>query len=196
MIQLYDEALHDALTTAFSANVAIVPVAEFWNVISMHYEGRLQLPAICISRSSNTIDPEMKSWVSSRLGMTDRIYRNKALTEQAIPLVLNYNLTLLATKQHDIDELTSEVIFFIVNKPRVTITIPYGSDRPVNAQISIVGDVTDSSTRDTFSTTGILYQVIIPIRMIGANIYNVEKRNLRFLRAELGIENNDMKEEI
>lgn len=196
MIQLYDEALHDALTTAFSANVAIVPVAEFWNVISMHYEGRLQLPAICISRSSTTIDPEMKSWVSSRLGTTDRVYKNKALTEQAIPLVLNYNLTLLATKQHDIDELTSEVIFFIVNKPRVTITIPYGSDRPVNAQISIVGDVTDSSTRDTFSTTGILYQVIIPIRMIGANIYNVEKRNLRFLRAGLGIENNDMKEEI
>lgn len=196
MIQLYDEALHDTLKNSFSSFVAIVPVNDFWNVISMHRENKLQLPAICISRSSQTIDPEMKSWVSSRMGTVDRIQQHRAFTEQALPLVLNYNLTLLATKQHDIDELTSEVIFFIVNKPRVTITLPYGSDRPVNAQLSIVGDVTDSSMRDGFSDTGILYQTIIPIRLIGANIYNIEKRNLRFLRAELGIENNDMKEEI
>lgn len=196
MIQLYDEAIYDRLKEAFKAHVFIVPVAEYWGVVAMHNEGRLQMPAICISRSGQTIDTEMKSWVIGRLGLVDRIYKNKAITEQAIPLVLNYNLTILATRQHDIDELTSEVIFLIVNKPRVTITIPYGSERTVNAQLSIVGDVTDSSARDTFSESGILYQSIVPVRLVGANIFNIEHRNLRFIKPELGIENNDMKEEI
>lgn len=196
MIQLYDEALHDTLVDSFNSFVKIVPVAEFWRVIAMHEENRLQLPAICISRSNQTVDNEMKSWITSRMGLVDRISKHKAVTEQTIPLVLNYNLTLLATKQHDIDELTSEVIFLIVNKPRITITVPYGSGRTINAQMSISGEVTDNSLRDTFSDTGILYQTIIPLRLIGANIFNIEKRNLRYLRAELGIENNDIKEEI
>lgn len=196
MIQLYDEAIYDRLKEAFKAHVFVVPVTEYWGVVAMHNEGRLQMPAICISRSGQTIDTEMQSWVIGRLGLVDRIHKNKAITEQAIPLVLNYNLTLLATRQHDIDELTSEVIFLIVNKPRVTITIPYGSERTVNAQLSIVGDVTDSSARDTFSESGILYQSIVPVRLVGANIFNIEHRNLRFIKPELGIENNDMKEEI
>ena len=196
MIQLYDEALLDYLTYNFSDNVKIVPVAEYWRVIAMHKENSLQLPSICISRSNQAVDPELKSWVTSRMGMIDRVEKHRLITEQSMPISLNYNLTLLATKQDDIDELTSEVIFLIVNNPRVTITIPYGSNRNVNAQISMTSDVTEASLRDTFSDTGILYQTIIPIRLIGANIYNIENRNLKYLRWELGIENNEIKEEI
>lgn len=196
MIQLYDEALLDYLINNFSDNVKIVPVAEYWRVIAMHKENSLQLPSICISRSNQAVDPELKSWVTSRMGVVDRVEKHRLITEQSMPISLNYNLTLLATKQDDIDELTSEVIFLIVNNPRVTITIPYGSNRNVNAQISMSSDITEASLRDTFSDTGILYQTIIPIRLIGANIYNIENRNLKYLRWELGIENNEIKEEI
>lgn len=196
MIQLYDEALLDYLVNSFSNDVKIVPVSEFWRVIAMHKENSLQLPSICISRSNQAVDPELKSWVTSRMGMIDRVEKHRLVTEQSMPISLNYNLTLLATKQDDIDELTSEVIFLIVNKPRVTITIPYGSNRTVNAQISMSGDITEGSLRDTFSDTGILYQTVIPIRMIGANLYNIENRNLRYLRWELRIKNNKIKEEI
>lgn len=196
MIQLYDEALLDYLVNSFSNDVKIVPVSEFWRVIAMHKENSLQLPSICISRSNQAVDPELKSWVTSRMGMIDRVEKHRLVTEQSMPISLNYNLTLLATKQDDIDELTSEVIFLIVNKPRVTITIPYGSNRNVNAQISMSGDITEGSLRDTFSDTGILYQTVIPIRMIGANLYNIENRNLRYLRWELRIKNNKIKEEI
>lgn len=196
MIQLYDEALYDYFKASFEASVAITPVSEFWRVIAMHKENRLQLPAVCISRSSNTYDSELKSWVIGRKGRTDRVERNKLITEQALPLLLNYNLTLLATTRDDIDELTSEVIFLILNKPTVRVKIPYGSERDIKSQISINGEVQDSSLLDTFSDTGILYQSVIPVKMLGANIFNLEKRNLRYLKWSLGTNLNQIKEEI
>lgn len=195
MIQLYDEALFDYLQTAFDIEIQVVGVSDFWRVVAMHKEAQLQLPAICVSRSSNTRDEELKSWVIGRRGRTDRIEKNKRITEQALPLVLNYNLTLLATTQDDIDELTSEVIFLILNKPKVSVQIPYGSERDTNAQITIHGDVTNDSLSDSFSDTGILYQTVIPIKMLGANIFNLEKRNLRFLKWNLSPHSNNIKEE-
>lgn len=196
MIQLYDEALHDYLKESFVGEVAIVPVANFWQTVAMHKEGRLQLPAICISRSASTRDTELRSWVLGRKGRTDRVQSHRLITEQAMPILLNYNLTLLATTQDDIDELTSEVIFLILNKPKLSVCIPYGSERTSNAQLGIDGDITDASLRDTFSDTGILYQSIVPVKMYGANIFNLEKRNLRYLEWSIGGIDKTIKEEI
>lgn len=196
MIQLYDEAILDWLTGSFNDEVKIVPVADYWRVIAMYKEQQLQLPAICISRNNQSIDTELKSWTMSRMGLVDKVSNHRLVTEQSLPLLLNYNLTLLATKQDDIDELTSEVIFLIINKPRIAITIPYGSEHDVFANVDIDGQVQDSSLRDTFSDTGILYQSIIPIKVIGANVFNIENRRLRYLRTELRISKNPTKEVI
>lgn len=196
MIQLYDEAIHDYLRAAYKAEVAIVPVSDYWRVIAMHKETQLQLPAICISRQANTRDSELKSWVIGRKGRTDRIQGHRLITEQALPLLLNYNLTVLTTTQDDNDELISEIIFLILNRPKVSVLIPYGSERTINAQISIDGDITNDTLRDTFSNTGILYQSVIPVKMMGANIFNLEKRNLRYLEWSVGTELSTIKEEI
>lgn len=196
MIQLYDEALFDYFKSAFVGEVAIVPVSNFWEVVAMHKENRLQLPAICLSRAGQTRDTELKSWVIGRKGRTDRIQSHKLITEQAMPLLLNYNITLLATTQDDIDELTSEAIFLILNKPKLSVCIPYGSERTTNVQLGVDGEIQDASNRDTFSETGILYQTIIPLKMYGANIFNLEKRNLRFLEWSVGGIDKTIKEEI
>jgi hypothetical protein len=194
MIQLYDEALADYLKAAFEGSVSIVPVSEYWQVIAMHKEGQLQLPAICISRATGTGDPELQSWVIGKKGRADRVRDHKLVYEQALPLSLRYNLTVLTTTQDDSDELTSEVIFLILNKPRVLVKIPYGSERDTHGQIMVSGELTDGSLRDSFSATGILYQSIIPVKMLGANIFNLEKRNLRFLQWDVGA-NPQTKEE-
>jgi len=193
---LYDEAVLDFLRQAFNSAVNVVPVSEFWRVIAMKEEGGLQLPAICISRNSNTKDNELNSWVIGRRGRVDRVQGHRLINEQAIPMQLTYNLTLLASTQDDIDELTSESIFLISNKPRVSVKIPYGSERETHAQIHVSGEITDTSTRDMFSDTGILYQSIIPIKMLGANIFNLEKKNLRYLKWSVGTEISNIKEEI
>lgn len=182
MIQLYDEAVYDYFSSTVSSELAVVPVSEFWSVIAMHKEGRLQLPAICLSRTNHDKDSELQSWVIQRRGRVDKVVDNKLLAEQALPLSLYYNITLLATTQDDIDELTSEVTFLIINRPTVQVTIPYGSNRDVHSQISINGEIKTSSTVDSFSSTGILYQAIIPVKIVGANIFNVEKRNLRYIK--------------
>lgn len=186
MVQLYDEALLDYLSSHFSAEVSIIPVSDYWRVIAMHKEGRLSLPALCLSRSNNTPDREMGAWVIGRKGRTDRIQNHRRITEQALPITLEYNITVLTTTQDDLDELTSEVMFLLINSPRISIKIPYGSERKINAQIYVRGEVQDSSLRDTFSVTGILYQSIVPVRLLGANIFNIEERNLRYLKWSIG----------
>jgi hypothetical protein len=189
MLQLYDDKLFDYFKETFKADVAIVPVSDYWTVASMHEEGQLQLPAIVLGRSSWTNAKELESWVIAKRGRTDRIRNNKLVNEQAIPVQLDYTVTLLATTQDDIDELTSEVLFCILNYPRLTIELPYGSDREIHAQIMQNGDLQDSSTRDKFSESGILYQQIIPIRVLGSNIINIREQNLRYIKFGVDVKN-------
>jgi hypothetical protein len=148
----------------------------------MHKEGRLQLPAIVLFRVNSTRDTQLKSWSIGRKGRIDRIRNHKKISEQAIPIQIDYTVTLLATTQDDIDELTSEIAFLFLNKPRLTIPLPYGSDRFLHGQITPNGDWSNGSTNDRFSETGILYQEIIPIRILGANIINIREKNLRYLQ--------------
>ena len=191
MLQLYDDKLYDYFKETFKADVAVVPVSEYWTVVSMHEEGQLQLPAIVLGLSTWTNAKELESWVIAKKGRTDRIRNNKLVNEQAIPVQLDYTITLLATTQDDIDELTSEVLFCILNYPRLTIDLPYGSDRQIHAQIIQNGDLQDSSARDKFSETGILYQEIIPIRVLGSNIININEKNLRYIKFGVDVINDD-----
>lgn len=193
MLQLYDDKLFDYFKETFKADVAVVPVSEYWNVVSMHEEGQLQLPAIVLGRTTWTNAKDLESWVIAKKGRNDRIKNNKAIQEQAIPVQLDYTITLLATTQDDIDELTSEVLFCILNYPRLTIDLPYGSDRQIHGQIMQNGDLQDSTARDKFSDTGILYQQIIPIRVLGSNIINIREQNLRFFTMDVDTINDNRK---
>lgn len=193
MLQLYDDKLFDYFKETFKADVAVVPVSEYWSVVSMHEEGQLQLPAIVLGRTTWTNAKDLESWVIAKKGRNDRIKNNKAIQEQAIPVQLDYTITLLATTQDDIDELTSEVLFCILNYPRLTIDLPYGSDRQIHGQIMQNGDLQDSTARDKFSDTGILYQQIIPIRVLGSNIINIREQNLRFFTMDVDTINDNRK---
>jgi hypothetical protein len=181
MISLYDDALRDYLKS-INENFAIVPVKDYWNVISMHKEGKLQMPAIVLFRTNWTPDRNLISWPVARKGRIDRIQEHKKIKERAIPVLVDYTVTLLATTQDDIDDLTSEVTFEFIMNPRLTIPLPYGSNRFIHGQIKISGDYQNSSGNDRFSETGILYQQIIPIQVLGANIIDIRKQNLRYLQ--------------
>ena len=197
MIQLYDTALYHYFQDNFSDNIGIVPVSDYWNVVSMHKENRLQLPAAVLFRTNWTNEKNLQSWVIGRKGRVDRIQKHKKVTEQAIPIQVDYTVTLLAATQDDIDELASEVVFLFLNKPRLEILLPYGSDRSIHGQIILNGDFQNSSGNDRFSQSGILYQQIIPIRVLGANIINIQKKNLRYLDWEIDSNlYNTIKEEI
>lgn len=197
MIHLYDTALYNYFKENFKGEVAIVPVKDYWNVIAMHKENRLQLPAVVLFRTNWTPEKQLQSWPIARKGRVDRIQEHKKINEQAVPIQADYTVTLLAHTQDDIDELTSEVSFLFLNKPRLTVNLPYGSDRSIHGQILINGDFQSSSGVDQFSVSGILYQQIIPIRVLGANIINIRRKNLRYLDWYIDSElYNNVKEEI
>ena len=197
MIRLYDTALYEYLKTNFGDNLGIVPVKDYWNVAAMHKETRLQLPAIVLFRTNVTPERQLQSWPIARRGRIDRIQEHKKIMERAIPIQADYTVTLLATTQDDIDELTSEITFLFLMKPRLEIKLPYGSARMIHGQIMINGDFQPSSGTDRFSETGILYQQIIPIRVLGANIIDIRRKNLRYLDWYIDSElYNNVKEEI
>lgn len=197
MIRLYDTALYQYIHENVKANIGIVPVKDYWNVAAMHKETRLQLPAVVLFRTNWTPEKTLRSWPIAKKGRVDRIQQHKKITEKAIPVQIDYTVTLLATTQDDIDELTSEITFLFTVKPRLTVLLPYGSDRAIHGQILISGDFQNSSGTDRFSETGILYQQIIPIRILGANIIDIDTKNLRYLEWEIDSNlYNTVKEEI
>ena len=197
MICLYDIALYKYIEEHVKGDFGIVPVKDYWNVIAMHKENKLQLPAVVLFRTNWTPERQLQSWPIGRKGRTDRVQHHKKINERAIPVQVDYTVTLLATTQDEIDELTSEVTFLFLTNPRLEVPLPYGSDRTIHGQILINGEFQNSSGNDQFSTTGILYQQIIPIRILGANIIDIREKNLRYLDWKIdSFLYNTIKEEI
>lgn len=197
MVRLYDTALYEYLKKNFKGDLGIVPVKDYWNVAAMHKETRLQLPAIVLFRTNWTPERQLQSWPIARKGRIDRIQEHKKINERAIPIQADYTATLLATTQDDIDELSSEITFLFLTKPRLEVLLPYGSARTIHGQILINGDYQNTSGNDQFSQTGILYQQVIPIRVLGANIIDIRKKNLRYLDWQIDSDlYNTVKEEI
>lgn len=178
MIYLYDDAIRKDLERSFNPDNIGSPIVRVMDPEQglkaiAHAEGdNLKFPLVLLTRHPDSpIDKTRWNFTRAHRGVAALLdnQTNNLYYEKAIPIEVNYDLTVLATNSADREELVRELIFKYTSMYFVTFELPYEYKRKVRFGITIDMDREVSSKSGTldYLNTGTLYQTIIPLRCEG-----------------------------
>lgn len=178
MIYLYDKAIAKDLQQSFNPenmDDPVIKVIETDVAIGLHAQIRndnISFPIVAVTRmQTNPIDTDRMNFTRAHRGVAAVFdnEKNNLYYERAIPVSLNYTLTVLATNVVDRDEIIRELIFKYLNMYFLTIKIPYESKRKIRFGICIdqSQDIEYASGTLDYLQSGQVYQCIIPMRCEG-----------------------------
>lgn len=178
MIYLYDEAIVNDLKKSFNPNavenpvVSVVSPERVVDIAAQLQNDEISFPLVALTRNEDiSIDTNLTNFTRMHKGVAAVVdpKTNNLYYEQAIPLKLNYALTVLTTNTADMDELVRELIFKYTRMYFLTITLPYEGQRKVRFGITVDtdSDIERSSGVVEYLESGQLYQSIIHLHCEG-----------------------------
>lgn len=187
MIYCYDNALQKDLASAIQAEsglndiVRVVDKAAIVQLVAQIKEDQITFPIVCLTRHPETpLDTDRSNFTRIHKGVAacfDPVTHNVYL-EKAIPIKLEYDLTVLATNTADRDELVREIMFRYTNLYFIDMDLPYEASRKLRFGVCISGDVTSESGTFEYLSAGALYQAVIPLRCEGAVLLSYTPKHI------------------
>lgn len=188
MLYLYDRAICKDLQSSFTNSmgttcVRVVDPDTAVDVVSQIQNDEFQFPAVVVTRSNDyQIDTSRLNFTRANKGVSAVIDNetNMIYDEKLLPVILNYNITVLTSNSIDADELTRELLFKYYSMYFLTIELPYEYDRKVRFGISIDTNqsIEQSSRSLEYLQAGKAYQNIIHLNTQGAFLVTYTPRRL------------------
>ena len=179
MIYKYDDAICDDLRKSFNPDnvenpvVSVISSEVVTSIAAQIQNDKITYPIVALIRNPNSvqIDQSRMNFTRAHFGVSAVIDKetNNVYYEKALPITLEYSLTVLTTNIADQDEIIRELLFKYVNMYFLTIRLPYECDRKIRFGVRITGetDIDYSSGSPEYLQTGSLYQAIIPLHCDG-----------------------------
>ncbi len=177
MLYLYDNALVEDLDKSFNKNVSqpvvrVISPEQIIGVVAQIKEDEITFPVVALERSDSIeVNTDLINFTRLHKGVPavfDTV-TNNIWNEKAIPINLNYVLTVLTTNQADMDEILRELIFKFSAMYFLSIRIPYEGNRDIS--FGVVMDpsagIQKKSGSSEYSESGQLYQSSISLRCEG-----------------------------
>ena len=200
MLYLYDQAIQKDIASVIAVEsglndiVKVIDKAGVVQLVAQMKEDQIKFPIICLTRHPDTpIDTQRSNFTRIHKGVAacyDPVTHN-IYYEKAIPIRLEYDMTVLATNTADRDELVREIMFRYTNTYFIDMDLPYEADRKMRFGVVISGDVTSDSGSFEYLSTGALYQAIIPLRCEGAVLLHYTPKHIERTVIEPKIVVND-----
>ena len=179
MIYKYDDAICDDLGKSFNPDnvenpvVSVISSEVVTSIAAQIQNDQLKFPIVALIRNPNSvqIDQSRMNFTRAHFGVSAVIDKetNNVYYEKALPITLEYSLTVLTTNIADQDEIIRELLFKYVNMYFLTIRLPYECDRKIRFGVRITSetDIDYSSGSPEYLQTGSIYQAIIPLHCDG-----------------------------
>ena len=182
-LKLYDDALFNKLNKwVAGTDVHLTSVNDtktvFETLIDEKYDKSIQLPLITISRNRGyTIQQKYKqptSFMGARMIATP----SGAVSLNIIPIRIQYQIDIYAKYLEQADEYARNMIFNIINYPKLTVEIPYEeAGFTHDANIRIASDVEDGSNISERLFAGQFSRLILTIDIDDAFLFDVRVKN-------------------
>ena len=138
----------------------------------------ISLPIICVRRSSGfqvaNTSRQPLSYSAATIAKTDQ----KAMTLNAIPIELQYQIDIYARYFDEADEFARNIIFNIINFPSLTVKLPY-LDQEIQhkSTIRMAQDVQDNSDVPERFVQGNFTRLTIQLTIPDAYMWDVRVRD-------------------
>lgn len=191
---LYDQAMIDKLSFwTKDTNITVTSPNEtrelFKQIADRNNDKAISLPLITISRPNGyTILQPSKRPMSFDGLMVDATYE-KAKELNAIPINLKYQLDVYTRYRDESDSLVRNLIFNIVNYPKLTVTIPYNSANYLHDSNMILNpDIRDNSDIPERLVPGQFTRVSIDIDLDDAYLWDIRYKDTLSISPEFVID--------
>lgn len=182
-VRFYDEALLNKFKKwTAGTEMVITGVNEtrklFEILADKGNDNPIKLPIITISRPGGfTIQQKNKEKLSyAGLPMMDT--GTGAALLNAIPITIDYQLDIYTRYLEEADEYVRNIVFNIVNYPKLTISIPYeGADLVHDAHIRIQSEVEDNSDIPERLVSGQFVRMTIGLNIDDAYLFDVRLKD-------------------
>lgn len=177
MLYLYDEAIVEDLEHSFNSDVAH-PVVKVFSpdqiigLIAQVHDDNIQFPFITLERPNDaSINSQLSNFARMHRGVNALFDEetNNIWNERAIPINLEYTLSVFTTNQYDMDEIMRELIFKYISMYFLKIEIPYESKREISFGVIIdqSDGISKKSDASDYTESGQIYQSSITLRCEG-----------------------------
>lgn len=177
MLYLYDKAICDDLSKSFNSDsgvnstVRVIDPEGSIQVLAQLQNDEVKFPAVMLTRSDDfEVDSERWNFTRAHTGVPVQLDNstNELYYEKAVPINLNYSLTILTTNIADRDELIRELVMKYTQMYFLMIKLPYECSRYIRFGVSAeFQNMQHSSGTFEYLQAGSLYQTIIPLKCEG-----------------------------
>lgn len=153
-IQLYDEAVSEKINSWLpkdnSRSIKILKPEESKRLFEIESDETsdhpISLPLLSLSRESTVEIRHPTMQPMSFDGLMLKSDGNKTVQLNAIPISLSYQLDIYTKRQDEGEELLRELLFKLINNPRITIEIPYNNQQLKHiSSLTLQGEAEDTS---------------------------------------------------
>ena len=150
-IKLYDDAVTEKIRKwTSSTDITIYSPNDtenlFKTIADKNNDKPIKLPIICIRRNGGYIINNANKKPSSFDGLNMRFNKDRSQWLNFIPITINYTLDVYTRYLEEADEYMRNIIFNLINYPKLTISIPYENlNFPHDSNIRIASEVMDNS---------------------------------------------------
>lgn len=185
-IALYDKALLDKISTwTKDTNVHVYNVDQTTRLFEMELDEKndkpIQFPLIGISRNGGYRVTVRGKRPMSFDGFTLDASIKKSVQLNCIPISISYQLDVYTRYLEEADEITRNLVFNIINYPKLTVQIPYNSQNCQiilhDSNIRMEEEISDNSGIPERLSLGQFTRLSIPLTIDDAYLWDTRVRN-------------------
>lgn len=167
-------------------NTTILTPGETRNLLAVtadqNKDNPIQLPLISLSRPGGFTVLHTGARPIGYAGVTLEANRESVKSLRAIPISLQYQIDVYTRYQEEADEYARNLVYNIINYPRLEINIPYYDENIIHhSNIKLVGDVEDTSDIPERLVSGQFTRMSIPIIVDDAYLFDIKYRKNKFV---------------
>ena len=200
-IGLYDKAILDKLRNwTRDTQFHVYGPEDFKKVIQTNADERndapLQLPMICLRRSNGFTILQTTKRPLSFDGLTLEATTDVAKQLNAIPISIPYQLDIYTRYLNEADEYSRNLIFNIINFPKVEINIPYNDENCIHhCNIRLQQSVDDNSDIPERLVSGQFTRITMRIDVDDAYLFDVRYRDVYRLDITSNLSDNNIEDD-
>ena len=186
-VKLYDDAFVEKLRKwTKDTDVSILTPSDTKSMMSIIADKKndapIELPLISLKRPGGFTVLTTGNRPLSHVGA--RLFANKEMGKRlrAVPISIPYQIDIYTRYQDEADEFARNIVYNIINYPRLDITSPYyGEDIIHYSNIHMVGEVEDTSDIPERLVSGQFTRMSIQIVVDDAYLFDIQQKQTKKL---------------
>lgn len=185
-VHLYDEALVDKLRKITEdSRIRVIPPSDTISLLAQVNKDQVEFPAIVVTRGPVNLFTETRNQVAYLKGETARINADSTATKmKPLPMRITWTINIYAVDRYSCDEITRELVFYLMTYPRCFVDVPYGVDLPQNFDLILDPNIEDNSDLENFNNVGEYFRETLTVYTENAHMFSSGRIYLTKVKGE------------